>query len=225
VRRAVQLEQEIEAERVGHLVRQAPTGFIIGTLTVAAVVVVLWNAVPRHVLLAWVGAMGVLSLPAFVVVSRFTSAARAPSAIAAWRRALIAAYGLAGAGWGALPLLLYARLDHTYQLFLLFVIGSAGVGGMVALAPVRSAFIAYMLATFLPTIGVLLAGGSVSSVVMGLLLATFGMATVVLASELRALLVRSVKLRHQNVALIDDLSRAKDAAEARAARSRSSSRT
>src|SRR5262245_29469557 len=47
------LEQAIERELVEHLVRQTPTGFVTGILTVAAVVLVLWNAAPRNLLLLW----------------------------------------------------------------------------------------------------------------------------------------------------------------------------
>src|SRR5262245_26945700 len=50
-------EEKIEAGLVEHLVVQARgglTGFLIGTMTVVAVVVVLWDAAPRTVLFAWV---------------------------------------------------------------------------------------------------------------------------------------------------------------------------
>jgi signal transduction histidine kinase len=208
------LEPEIEAELVEHLVKQAPTGFVTGMLTVAAVLLVLWNAAPRDLLLIWLISLGFLSLPAFVVVWRFPRTPHAPGKIASWRRALAVAYGLAGIGWGAAAILLYPRVTMPYQLFLLFILGGSGVGGMAALAPVRAAFVAYLTATFLPMIGALLAGGSLSSVATGLLLLTFWAATIVLASELRALLVRSLKLRFANLGLIDDLSRAKDEAEA-----------
>src|SRR5258705_2961647 len=101
-----------------------------------------------------------------------------------------------------------------YQLFLLFILGGSGVGGMAALAPVRAAFVAYLTATFFPMIGALLAGGSLSSVATGLLLLIFWAAAIVLASEIRRLLVRWLELRFENLGLIDDLSSAKDAAEA-----------
>ena len=42
--RAVELDREIESELVQHLVRQAPTGFATGILTVAAVLLVLYCA-------------------------------------------------------------------------------------------------------------------------------------------------------------------------------------
>ncbi len=212
--RPPEFEQEIETELVKYLVRQAPTGFVTGTLTVAAVVFVLWNAAPRDLLLLWVVSLGLLTLPAFVVVWRFTRAPHVSGEIASWRRALAVAYGLAGAGWGAASILLYPRVAMPYQLFLLFVLGGSGVGGMVALAPVRPAFVAYLTATFFPMIAELLAGGSPSSVATGLLLLTFWAATILLASDLRALLVRSVRLRFENLELIDNLSKAKDEAEA-----------
>src|ERR1051326_8421263 len=84
--RTAKLEQEIETELVKHLVRQAPIGFAIGTLTVAVIVLVLWNAAPRTVLLAWLASMGFLSLPSFVVVWRFMRAAPASGEMASWRR-------------------------------------------------------------------------------------------------------------------------------------------
>jgi len=207
-------EQEIEAELVGHLVAQAPTGFVTGTLTALAVLLVLWNAAPRGLLLLWLVALIVLSVPALVVVWRFGHAASRVERVASWRRTLALAYGLAGAGWGAAAIVLYPRVPVPDQLFLLFILGGSGIGGMAALAPVRAAYVAYLTATFFPMIGALLAGGSLSSVATGLMLLIFWAAAIVLASEIRGLLVRSLQLRFENLGLIDDLSSAKDAAEA-----------
>src|SRR5262249_4406481 len=158
----------------------------------------------------WLLSIGLLTLPAFVVVWRFTRVPLVSGTIASRRRALAVAYGLAGAGWGVAAIILYPPVATPYQLFLLFVLGGSGVGGMVALAPVRAVFVAYVTATFLPMIGELLAGGSPSSVATGLLLLTFWVAAILLASELRALLVRSLELRFENLELIYNLSRAKD---------------
>src|SRR5262249_6191721 len=214
---AMGLAPKVEDELVRHLVRQARsglTGFLIGTLTVATVIVVLWNAAPHDLLLLWVIAIGVLTLPAVVVVSRFAGEHHTAKSLAPWRWALGVAYGLAGAGWGAAAMLLYPRVAMPYQLFLLFVLGGSGVGGMAALSPVRPAFTAYVTATFFPMICALLLDGAPSSEATGLLLLTFWVATIALASELRTLLVRSITLRFENLELIADLSRAKDDAEA-----------
>jgi signal transduction histidine kinase len=207
------LDPTVETALVAYLVRQAPTGFVVGTLTVAAVVLVLWSAAPHGILLAWVATIAVLTAPAIVVVRRFRRAADPGARIAAWRNALAVGYGLAGAGWGAASLLLSPRVAMPEQLFLLFVLGGSGVGGMAALSPVRPAFLAYLTATFFPMIGMLLVGDTSSSVATGLLLLAFWAATIALAAELRSLLVDSLELRFRNVELIGDLSRARDAAE------------
>jgi signal transduction histidine kinase len=211
--RTQDLDREIETELVQHLVRQAPTGFVTGTLTVAAVVFVLWRAAPRSALLVWLAVMALLTAPALAVVLRFHRVPRIPIEIARWRRALALGYGLAGVGWGSASILLYPHVSTAYQLFLLFVLGGSGVGGMVALAPLRGAFVAYLTAIYLPMAGTLLLGASLSSVATGLLLLTFWVAAILLATEFRALLVRSVSLRFENLELIADLSRAKDEAE------------
>src|SRR5262245_26026879 len=94
--RATELEEGIEAELVEHLLGQAPTGFVIGLVTVAASVLVLWHAAPLGPLLAWLASMGLLSLPAFLVVSRLRHAPRVPGETASRRRLLAIAYGRAG---------------------------------------------------------------------------------------------------------------------------------
>src|SRR5438046_10394428 len=58
------LEPEIETELVKHLVGQAPTGFVTGTLTAAAVLLGLWNAAHRDLLMAWLSAHGRRCCPA-----------------------------------------------------------------------------------------------------------------------------------------------------------------
>jgi signal transduction histidine kinase len=210
----LQLDRLIETELVQHLVRQAPTGFVTGGLTVAAMLFVLWSAAPRTALFTWLVAMGLLTAPAFYVVWRWRRLREVPEETSRWRRALAVGYGLAGAGWGSASILLYPHVAMPFRLFLLFVLGGSGVGGMAALAPVRGAFVAYLTAIYVPTIAVLLAAATLSSVATGLLLLVFWVAAMFLATDIRRLLVGSLALRFENVELISGLSKAKDEAEA-----------
>jgi hypothetical protein len=95
-------------------------------------------------------------------------------------------------------------LSTSFQLFLLFVLGGSGVGGMARSAPVRGAFVAYLTAIFAPMIVVLLTAATLSIVSTGLLLSVFWVA-MLLASEIRAQLVRSLSLRFENLELIEGL--------------------
>ena len=169
---------QIEAELVRYVVRQAPIGFAIGTVAVASIVLVLWNAAPRGPLLVWLLAIGVSTLPVGVLVWRFARASDVASAIGWWRWSLTGAYGLAGVGWGVAAILLYPRVAPPYQTFLLFILGGAGVSGIAALAPLRSAFVAYLTATFVPLVVLLLRAGSIATTATGVLLVAFWVSTI-----------------------------------------------
>jgi signal transduction histidine kinase/CheY-like chemotaxis protein len=201
---------QIEAELIRYVVRQAPIGFAIGIVALAAIVVVLWNAAPREPLLLWLLTIGVLTLPAGVLVRRFARASDVASAIGWWRWSLTVAYGLAGVGWGVAAILLYPRVAPPYQTFLLFILGGAGVSGIAALAPLRSAFVAYLTATFVPLVVLLLRADSAAITATGVLLVVFWVSTISLASGLRALLVRSLRLHFENVANLVTLTRTRD---------------
>src|SRR5258708_30286920 len=76
--------QLVEAERVKLLATHAPTGFIIGVLTVGVMSFVLWTVVPFWLLLLWIALMGVLTLPVFVMIWRFHRVTPAPEQIRKW---------------------------------------------------------------------------------------------------------------------------------------------
>ncbi len=201
---------QIEAELIRYVVRQAPIGFAIGTVAVAAIVFVLWNAVPGWPLFLWLVTIGVLTLPASTLVWRFARASDVASTIGWWRWSLTLAYGLAGVGWGVAAIVLYPRVAPPYQTFLLFILGGAGVSGIAALAPLRSAFVAYLTATFVPLVVLLLRTDSNATTATGLLLIAFWFSTISLASGLRALLVRSLRLHFENLANVVTLTRTRD---------------
>ena len=204
----------IRTELARYLVSQAPTGFVVGVVAVTLVALVLWNAAPHGAVVLWLAIIGVITLPAPLIVLAFGRNPDPSVRIRTWERLLTLAYGLAGAGWGAAAFVLYPQVATPYQLFILFIIGGSGVSGMAALSPIRSAFFAYLWGTFTPMVAMLLAESTPASLAAGLLLLVFGAATMMLGTHIRDLLARSLRLRFENVELIDDLSTAKEAAEA-----------
>jgi signal transduction histidine kinase len=204
----------IRTELARYLVRQAPTGFAVGVVAVALVTLVFWNAAPHGAVVFWLATIGVLTLPAPLIVRAFNRSPDPSLRIRTWERLLTLAYGLAGVGWGTAAFVLYPQVATPYQLFILFIIGGSGVSGMAALSPIRSAFFAYLWGNFGPMVAMLLAETTLSSLAAGLLLLVFGAATMVLGTHVRDLLAQSLGLRFENLELIDDLSGAKEAAEA-----------
>jgi signal transduction histidine kinase/CheY-like chemotaxis protein len=208
------VRSQIDAELVRYVVRQAPIGFAIGTVAVGSVVVVLWQAAPRAALIGWLLAIATLTLPAVAAVWRFDRTPDAAAPMGWWRRALTIGYGLAGVGWGVGAIVLYPRIAPAYQTFLLCILGGAGVSGIAALAPVWTAFVAYLTATYVPLVVLLLRDGSLPRVATGLLLVVFWFSTLALASGLRALLIRSLRLHFENAAHLATLTHARDVLQA-----------
>jgi signal transduction histidine kinase/CheY-like chemotaxis protein len=206
--------QRIEAEQVKLICTHASLGFQIGALNVGIVVLVLWDIVPFRSLMAWVGAMVLVTLPAFVAVWWFRRVSPLPDEIGPWRRVLILVYGVAGLGWGAMGILLFSPTSLAHQVFLIFIAGSQAAGGMTVLSPVPAVFLAYLLSTLVPfTLRLFLQGDEVLAA-MGLILLTFSGALLGIGRHFHASLAESLKLRFENLDLVESLSAAKDQAEA-----------
>src|SRR5439155_9404070 len=206
--------RQIEAEQVRLLYTQAPTGFVIGTLTVGVIVLVLWNAVAPHLLVAWVAFMGLVTVPAFVVVWRFRRATPTPDQIRPWRTLFILAYGSTGLGWGAIGVLLFPPDSLAYQVFVIFIIGVQAVGGMAALSSVPAVFLTYLVPTLLPLIVRLFLQGDQVFAAMGFMLLACGGAMLAIGRHFHTLLIESLRLRFANLDLIHSLSVAREQAEA-----------
>jgi signal transduction histidine kinase/CheY-like chemotaxis protein/HPt (histidine-containing phosphotransfer) domain-containing protein len=205
--------QRIEAEQVKLICTHASLGFQIGALTVGIVVLVLWDIVPFGSLMAWVGTMVLVTLPAFVAVWQFHRVAPRPDEISPWRRLLILVYGVAGLGWGAMGVLLFPT-SLAHQVFLVFIAGSQAAGGMSVLSPVPAVFLAYLFSTLAPfTLRLFLQGNEVLAA-MGLMLLAFSAALLGIGRHFHATLAESLKLRFENLDLVESLSTAKEQAEA-----------
>src|SRR5436190_1077554 len=120
----------IRTDLARYLVREAPTGFAVGLIAVGLVMLVLWKAAPHDALLVWLATIAILTIPAPLIVRAFNRSPDPSTRIDTWEHLLTVAYGLAGSGWGAAAIILYPRVAMPYQLFLLFILGGAGVSGM-----------------------------------------------------------------------------------------------
>ncbi|HEV8715810.1 MAG TPA: ATP-binding protein [Candidatus Binatia bacterium] len=206
--------QGIEVEQIKLIYTYAPIGFQIGALTVGIVVLVLWGVVALGWLSAWVGFMAVVTSPAFVVIWWLRHTTPPPDQIKRWRKLLIISYGLAGLGWGAMGFLLFPPASLAHQVFLVFIAGGSAAGGMTTLSSVPAVFLAYLLASVLPLILRLFLQGEQVPAAMGFMLLAFSGALFGISRHFYASLTESLKLRFENLDLVENLSAAKDQAEA-----------
>src|SRR5262245_2991732 len=206
--------QHIEAEQVKLIYTHAPLGFQIAALTVGIVVLVLWDVVALRWLLAWVGLMIVVTFPAFIAMWRFRRATPQPDQIDRWRKLLTISYGVAGLGWGAMGFLLFPSASLAHQVFLVFIVGCQAAGGMSILSPLPAVFLAYLFSALFPFVLRLFLQGEQVLAAMGFMLLAFGGALLGIGRHFQASLTESLKLRFENLDLVDSLSAAKEQAEA-----------
>jgi signal transduction histidine kinase/ActR/RegA family two-component response regulator len=131
-----------------------------------------------------------------------------------WGRAFAIGSGMAGLGWGAAGVLLYPEAELTHQVYLIFVLGGMMLGAASLLAPLREAFLSFLIPSgFVPALRLVLAG-SETHLAMGLLAGLFTGATLVTTNRIHLTIASSLRLRFENQDLLENLQRAKSEAEA-----------
>jgi signal transduction histidine kinase/CheY-like chemotaxis protein len=168
----------------------------------------------HEVLLGWVLLIGVLTLPVFMMVLRFRHVSPPLAQMRDWALLFTLGYGLSGLGWGLGGVLLFPSYSLAHQLFLVFIIGGHSAGGMTALSSVPSVLGTFLCAMLAPVIVRLCWLGDPVMTAMGIMLLIFGAAMFVIGRHLHAVLDENLRLRFENSDLAQNLSLAKDRAEA-----------
>jgi hypothetical protein len=202
-----------KAEQVRLLYTQAPAGFVATVLNAGIATFTLWQAVAHGTLLGWFGLLVVITLFRLILVWQYRRATLAANQVVHWRRLFIVGAGAAGFAWGVAGIVLFPYESIAHQVFLLFLLGGMAAGAVAVLSTVMTAFLAFFLPTLLPIIMQLLLHGGEIHTAMGLLALCFAGVLLLTARHLHASIAESLRLRDQNLDLIQHVSMAKEHAE------------
>lgn len=203
----------IEAEKIRTIYQSMP-GAIIGNATAATLMsVVLYEVVNPLLIWAWLGSVGVLMIQRMLLWRRFFQAQPKPDDIRSWGKHAIVLYGLSGTLWGVANILLYAPDNVAHQLFLLISTIGVGLGAAYAQVSYLPAFYAFLY----PALGLAALSffreSDTIHVMLGIMTLVYLAFISRFVHNLHRSFVDSVKLRFENLALIEDLRREKLAAE------------
>jgi len=196
----------IFAEQVRHLYRLSRPAYIATLVNAAIVTGVLWGVVPKGLLLAWLTAMTVAICARYALYVAYLKAPRPPDEVRAWARRFIVGSGTTGLIWGLLAAALYPASSMPHQFFVIFVIGGMALSAMVILAPVRQAFLAYVLPLMALTTAAVFAQGGSLHLFMGVLLLVFTGVMLGASPVLSDVMRESVRVRFENSALVEQIS-------------------
>jgi signal transduction histidine kinase/ActR/RegA family two-component response regulator len=155
-----------------------------------------------------------VSLARFVLAHRYWRAPASEPESGRWNALFVLGTALAAAGWGAGALALFPSGRPMTELLVVFVIGGVMLGSASLLAARPEAFLTFLLPAGLLTSARLVSNGDQEHVLMGLLGIVFTLATIITTWRFHLAIESSFRLRFANQALIENLRRAKDDADA-----------
>jgi PAS domain S-box-containing protein len=218
---AAQKAQEIAAQQVRLLYSHGTSALAGAAINASVLTLALWDVTSHFRLLAWLGLMLGLTGARFGLTYWYQHAPHSEENLDHWRALFLVGSCASGLVWGATAVFLFPESSPMRQMFLVFTLGGMAAGAMGMMAPVRSAYVAFCVPTLVPILVRFSFAGDELSLAMSLLLAFFLVILLTTASHMHASITESLRLRCENLALIQNLSEAKEQAEHREARFRS----
>jgi signal transduction histidine kinase/CheY-like chemotaxis protein len=195
------------------LYAQSPAGMLATFIVSAVVTVVLWSVIAHSRLLLWEGIMLAVTLGRVLLVWWYRRRQPPEEALPLWGQRFLLGAGLAGISWGLSAVLCFPSGALEYEFFLTFVLCGMAVGATTTFASEMRTFLAFFLPTTIPITLRLFVEGSGIYVTLGSLALLFIGILIMLARHLHLSFVESLRLRFENLDLVEKLTRARDRAE------------
>jgi two-component sensor histidine kinase len=206
-------DPRILAEQVALAYGQGVASQVVGLLNVALVALVLWPVASHRVLLGWAALMTAISVARSVLTWSYRRATPAVTDAGVWRRRFVAGAFATGIGWGVAGVLLFPVVSLAYQVFLTYVLGGMAVGAAAVMAPVVTAYWAFLPPITIPVIVQLVLRGDAMGMSMAFMFTACTAMFMSSARQMHQSIRESIRLRFENLDLVDDLSAAKNQAE------------
>ena len=205
----------IRFEQIAVLYRNAPPGMIASFVaaSVLAILLVQLDSVSVTIAVVFIGCMAAHTAARLLLVRAFHRAAPSSSDWSRWARIFSASTFIGGLTWGigALFLMAPAQIDH--QPLVLLVLAGVGAGAVSAFASHLKAFLLYFVPSMLPSMAWSAVQGDVLHAAFAAFSAVWTLAMCVVARSLNASIMDSLRLRFENIELLDDLRQQKELAE------------
>jgi two-component sensor histidine kinase len=199
---------------VNLLYSQLPVSLVASVMNVALVTLVLWSVVAHSLLLIWAVAMAVMLLARSLLVRRYFRAAPDSARIRPWRIRFILGAAVGGCGWGAAAVFLFPQGSPVHQVFIAFVLGGMAVGAAATMSPLLEAYWVFLFPVATPIILQMFLQGDTMTAAMGLMLFACTVVFINSARQVHSSITESIRLRFENLDLVQNLSAAKEQTEA-----------
>jgi len=205
--------QQIRAAEVRLLYEQLPSALTATVVNAVILVAVLWKEISHPFLIGW------LLLILLIVCGRYAhrlsylrshvGTEEAPR----WGRQCL--YGVAANGllWGFAGFFFFTEHSYVHQVFLAFVLMGMVSGGTSTLSPIRGTYLVFMIPALLPYGLRLFVTGGGPHLAMAGMFVVYATMMGMISHRLHAAVAESLRLRFDNLDLLEDLRQAKQRLE------------
>jgi PAS domain S-box-containing protein len=206
-------ENKIEPEQlrkalVEYLYYQGLPGIRGSLLAAVILTVALWNDVSNLNLVVWFCCYAIACGIGEAMVRAFHKAQRRGEPVLPWGRRFAALATVGGLLWGAAAVFLWpANISH--QVLVTFVLGGMSVGITASHTAMKSAYLPFIVAVYIPLTGRFFYEGGEVPITMGFLLAVFMVYLLLSAHRMQRTIIESLRLRFSNHGLMETLTQEK----------------
>jgi diguanylate cyclase (GGDEF)-like protein/PAS domain S-box-containing protein len=200
--------EQIYAEEVRQLYRLSRPAYVAALINAGIITFALWDLVSNVLLAAWFAAMLGVTGARYFLYRAYSRAAPREEQAPVWADRFVYGTGAMGLLWGFVGSALYPAASIPHQFLVIFLIGGMALSGMVVLAPVRQAFLAYALPSLALVTAAVFTQGTNLHLFMGVLLVV--MLGVLLATSpiISEMMRESLHAKFENAGLVEQLSAA-----------------
>ena len=197
---------QIHAEQVRHLYRLSRPAYAATLVNASVLVFALWGLVPTLMLGGWLCAIFAVTAARYLLYRAYVRIVPPPADSLRWARRFVMGAGAAGVLWGTAGVALFPASSVPHQFLLIFMIGGMVTASAVILAPLRGAFLAYMIPAMLLVTAAVFAQGSNLHFFMGLMMVVYIGVLLGTAPVISDIVRESLRVKFENAALVTRLS-------------------
>ena len=209
----VEFDQEIQAAQVKLLFEQLPAALLATVVNAAILIAVLWREVSQPLLVGWLLVILLHALARYGHGRAYRRSTSWSAESLRWARQYL--YGVATNGllWGFASFFFFTAHSYVHQVFLAFVLMGMVSGGISTLSAVRGAYLVFAVPALIPYGVQLLRAGGESHLAMAVMLVVYLTVMTTIGHRLYATGRESLRLRFENLGLLQDLTSAKERQE------------
>ncbi len=195
-------EPELGNQQTDLVYTQAPAAIVTAYLLAVVVTLGTWSVADQTHLLVWLGTQSVLTVTRMVLVFSYRRTSEKQRTQPRWGVLFFSGALVSGVVWGCLGLIFSFSWPVEYQTLTLMALAGVIAGAISSYAAMLSVYIAFMVpAMLIPAQSMLMHNSNISNN-MGLLIMLFAAALLVIARNYNKSVIRSLRLREENNALL-----------------------